>query len=167
MLQRLNPRERVLLFLVLILITLLIIFYSFQFFSKKKKEFSEEIQKSRNQLQRLIRIKENIANIPKVPNLPDRNQFLNLVSQKLQELQLTPNSIRDREEKIGKDTYKMIIIDLSFNGISLQKLFQFLYEMEYNQRGIKVREIMIRKPLPGRDIFDVRLSIYVQKLDEK
>lgn len=167
MLQKLNPREKVLLFVVIILITILLFFYSFQIISKKRREVIEGIRKSRNELQTILRIKENISNIPKISNLPDKNQFLNLVSQKLQEIQLTPSSIRDREEKIGKDSSKMIIIDLSFNGISLQKLIQFLYEMEYNQRGIKVREIIIRKPLPGRDIFDVRLSIYVQKNDEK
>ncbi|MFN3605369.1 MAG: type II secretion system protein GspM [Leptonema sp. (in: bacteria)] len=163
MLGKLNQREKFLLLVSSVFVFLVLVFYTFRFVSKKREEYREEIQKSKKELQTLLRLKDSIANIPKISNIPDKNQFLELVSQKLQELALTPNSIRDREEKIGKDDARMIIIELSFNGISLDKLFRFLYEMEYNQRGIKVREILIRKPLPGRDIFDVRLSLYVQK----
>lgn len=163
MLEKLNQREKFLLGITLVFIFSIVVFLAFRLIKKKKEEISEETLKLQNDLQTLQRLKENIASIPKIADIPDKNQFLNLVSQKLQELQLTPNNIRDREEKIGKGNSKMILIDLSFNSIPLPKLFQFLYEIEFNQKGIKVREILIRKPLPGRDIFDVRLSIYVQK----
>lgn len=165
MLEKLNQREKFLVAVALILVFSIFIFIAFRLIKKKKEEIIEETLRLQNELQILQRLKENIASIPKVSDIPDKNQFLNLVSQKLQEMQLTPNNIRDREEKIGKGNSKMILIDLSFNSIPLPKLFQFLYEIEYNQKGIKVREILIRKPLPGRDIFDVRLSIYVQKND--
>jgi len=132
---------------------------------KKRSELRLSLERSRSELQTIIRLKDSISSIPNVGTIPNRNQFLTLVTQKLQELKLTPNNIRDREERIGKGNSKMIIIDLSFNGIDLQKLFQFVYEIEYNQKGIKIKELLIRKPLPGRDIFDVRMSIYVNTVE--
>ncbi|GIX43552.1 MAG: hypothetical protein KatS3mg129_3285 [Leptospiraceae bacterium] len=159
--SKLNQRERFLLILAAAFVLILTIILLFQIIAKKRKELRLSIERSRSELQTLIRLKEDISSIPSVRTLPNRNQLLTLVTQKLQELQVTPNNIRDREERIGKGNSKMIIIDLSFNGVNLQKLFQFIYELEYNQSGVKIKELLIRKPLPGRDIFDVRMSIYV------
>ncbi|GIX40973.1 MAG: hypothetical protein KatS3mg129_0706 [Leptospiraceae bacterium] len=159
--NKLNQRERFLLVFASAFVLILTIILLFQIISKKRKELRLSIERSRSELQTLIRLKEDISSIPSIRKLPNRNQLLTLVTQKLQELQVTPNNIRDREERIGKGNSKMIIIDLSFNGVNLQKLFQFIYELEYNQSGVKIKELLIRKPLPGRDIFDVRMSIYV------
>jgi len=163
--NKLNQRERILLIVASFLVFILLSVFLFRVIAKKRSELKQNLERSRSELQTIIRLKDSISSIPNVGTIPNRNQFLTLVTQKLQELQITPNNIRDREERIGKSNSKMIIIDLSFNGINLQKLFQFIYEIEYNQKGIKIKELLIRKPLPGRDIFDVRMSIYVNTVE--
>jgi hypothetical protein len=163
--SKLNQRERILLMVSSFLVFILLSVFLFRMIAKKRSELRLSLERSRSELQTIIRLKDSISSIPNVGTIPNRNQFLTLVTQKLQELKLTPNNIRDREERIGKGNSKMIIIDLSFNGIDLQKLFQFVYEIEYNQKGIKIKELLIRKPLPGRDIFDVRMSIYVNTVE--
>jgi hypothetical protein len=163
--SKLNQRERILLMVSSFLVFILLSVFLFRMIAKKRSELRLSLERSRSELQTIIRLKDSISSIPNVGTIPNRNQFLTLVTQKLQELKLTPNNIRDREERIGKGNSKMIIIDLSFNGIELQKLFQFVYEIEYNQKGIKIKELLIRKPLPGRDIFDVRMSIYVNTVE--
>jgi hypothetical protein len=163
--SKLNQRERMLLMVSSFLVFILLSVFLFRMIAKKRSELRLSLERSRSELQTIIRLKDSISSIPNVGTIPNRNQFLTLITQKLQELKLTPNNIRDREERIGKGNSKMIIIDLSFNGIDLQKLFQFVYEIEYNQKGIKIKELLIRKPLPGRDIFDVRMSIYVNTVE--
>jgi hypothetical protein len=163
--SKLNQRERILLMVSSFLVFILLSAFLFRMIAKKRSELRLSLERSRSELQTIIRLKDSISSIPNVGTIPNRNQFLTLVTQKLQELKLTPNNIRDREERIGKGNSNMIIIDLSFNGIDLQKLFQFVYEIEYNQKGIKIKELLIRKPLPGRDIFDVRMSIYVNTVE--
>jgi hypothetical protein len=163
--SKLNQRERILLMVASFLVFILLTVFLFRMIAKKRSELRLSLERSRSELQTIIRLKDSISSIPNVGTIPNRNQFLTLVTQKLQELKLTPNNIRDREERIGKGNSNMIIIDLSFNGIDLQKLFQFVYEIEYNQKGIKIKELLIRKPLPGRDIFDVRMSIYVNTVE--
>jgi hypothetical protein len=163
--SKLNQRERILLMVASFLVFILLSVFLFRMIAKKRSELRLSLERSRSELQTIIRLKDSISSIPNVGTIPNRNQFLTLVTQKLQELKLTPNNIRDREERIGKGNSNMIIIDLSFNGIDLQKLFQFVYEIEYNQKGIKIKELLIRKPLPGRDIFDVRMSIYVNTVE--
>lgn len=163
--SKLNQRERMLLMVSSFLVFILLSVFLFRMIAKKRSELRLSLERSRSELQTIIRLKDSISSIPNVGTILNRNQFLTLVTQKLQELKLTPNNIRDREERIGKGNSKMIIIDLSFNGIDLQKLFQFVYEIEYNQKGIKIKELLIRKPLPGRDIFDVRMSIYVNTVE--
>ncbi|MCX7809714.1 MAG: hypothetical protein N2247_02275 [Leptospiraceae bacterium] len=163
--SKLNQRERMLLMVSSFLVFILLSVFLFRMIAKKRSELRLSLERSRSELQTIIRLKDSISSIPNVGTIPNRNQFLTLVTQKLQELKLTPNNIRDREERIGKGNSNMIIIDLSFNGIDLQKLFQFVYEIEYNQKGIKIKELLIRKPLPGRDIFDVRMSIYVNTVE--
>jgi hypothetical protein len=163
--SKLNQRERILLMVASFLVFILLTVFLFRMIAKKRSELRQNLERSRSELQTIIRLKDSISSIPNVGTIPNRNQLLTLVTQKLQELKLTPNNIRDREERIGKGNSNMIIIDLSFNGIDLQKLFQFVYEIEYNQKGIKIKELLIRKPLPGRDIFDVRMSIYVNTVE--
>ncbi len=163
--SKLNQRERILLVVASSLVFILLTVFLFRIIAKKRSELRLSLERSRSELQTIIRLKDSISSIPNLGTIPNRNQLLTLVTQKLQELQITPNNIRDREERIGKGNSKMILIDLSFNGINLQKLFQFIYEIEYNQKGIKIKELLIRKPLPGRDIFDVRMSIYVTTVD--
>lgn len=161
--EKLNQRERFLLSLTLFFLFIVVIVFMIRFISQKRSELKQSIEKSRMELQTLIRLRDNIASIPNISNLPNRNELLTLITQKLQQLQLSPNNIRDREEKSGNK--KIVMVELSFNGINLKKLFEFIYEIEYNQNGIKINELLIRKPLPGRDIFDVRINIYVEQME--
>jgi hypothetical protein len=163
--NKLNQRERFLLIITATIIVVLSLIFIFRIITKKRNELKLDIERSRSDLKTILRLKENISQIPSVGRLPNRNQLLTLITQKLQELQITPNNIRDREEISEKGKSKLIFVDITFNGISLQKLFQFIYEIEYNQQGIKIKELLIRKPLPGRDIFDVRMSIYVNSME--
>ncbi len=161
--DKLNQRERFLLTLTLLFVFIIGIFFMIRLISQKRSELKQNIEKTRLELQTLIRLRDDISRIPNISNLPNRNELLTLITQKLQELQLTPNNIRDREEKSGNK--KIVTVELSFNGINLQKLFQFIYEIEYNRNGIKISELLIRKPLPGRDIYDVRMNIYVEQME--
>lgn len=161
--DKLNQRERLLLSFTLVFVFLVGIIFMGRLISQKRSELKQNIEKTRQELQMLIRLRDNIASIPNISNLPNRNELLTIITQKLQELQITPNNIRDREEKSGNK--KIVIVELSFNGINLQKLFQFIYDIEYNRNGIKINELLIRKPLPGRDIFDVRMNIYVEQME--
>ncbi|MCS7204427.1 MAG: type II secretion system protein GspM [Leptospiraceae bacterium] len=163
--NRLSPREKLLLVIVVIILFILGLAFVFQIIIKKQQEIESSIEKKRKDLQTLVRLKNQISAIPKIPDIPDKNELLTIITQKLQEKQITPNSIRDREEKTGKTKTKTIFVDMSFNGIALPPFWEFLYEIEYQQRGVKIKELVIRKPLPGRDIFDVRLTLYVEKME--
>ncbi len=163
--EKLNQREKILLTLVSIFLFILFLFFIYKFISKRKLELEQNLQKTRRELQTLISLKETINSIPQVPNIPSRNEFLSLITTRLQEHKLNPSNIRDREEQIGKNQNKVIFIELSFNGVLLEQLLPFIHQIENEQKGIKVKELLIRKPLPGRDIFDIRLSLYVEKFD--
>lgn len=161
--DKLNQREKLLLILTLFILILLGLTLLIQSLSKKREETRQNLEKARQDLQTLIRLKNQIQSIPGIDDVPGKNELLTLITGKLEEMQLSPNSIRDREETVGKSGAKVVFVDMSFNGISLHKLWKFLYEIEYSRRGIRIKELVIRKPLPGRDIFDVRLTVFVEQ----
>lgn len=160
MLQKLSSRERLLILFAGGLLVALALGLLISLIVQKRTELHRQLAQGRRDVKTLIKLKDEIQSMSDAGQLPDQNQLLIIVTQAMQDRNLTAN-VRDRIEKVGRNDEK-VMVEMSFSGIPLQPLFELLYDLEYKQaRGISVGELNIRKQYSNRDIYDVRLTIYV------
>jgi hypothetical protein len=127
----------------------------------KRADLRKQLTQARRDVKTMVKLRDEIQSMSATGTIPDQNQLLTIVTQALQDRNLNASSIRDGIEKVGRNEEK-IVVEINFSGIPLEPLFGLLYDLEYKQtNGITVGDLMIRKPMPGREIYDVKLKVYV------
>ncbi len=163
MLEKFDERER--LFLVIGLGFVLVMVLGFAVFKigDMRARIGEDVATSRNNVNKVQRLRDDIAALPSRGSLPDMNRFLSMTETLLTQHQLKPQNIRNRTE--AKKNEEQMVVDLSFNGVPMVGIMNFLYDIEYGQRieGARVGSTIFRKPLPNRDIYDIKITLVISR----
>lgn len=163
MLEQLEDRERLFLLGGLTFVVLLgLIFGLFQIRGMRAR-IAEDVARSRENVGKIQRLHDDIRSMGSTGALPDMNRFLSMTETLLGQHQLKPQNIRNRVET--KKTEELMIVDLSFNGVPLRGIMNFIYDIEYGKRipACRVGNSIFRKPLPNRDIYDIKISLMISR----
>ena len=163
MLEKLNPRERLL--IVAFGGTLLLLLLGF--IGLKVKEQRDTIRQSvgeaRDDVTRMSRLVADIKGMPAGGPLPDENEFLAKTTQLLESMKFTPQNIRSRKENPTR-TEEQIIVEMTFAGVSLKDAINFLHAVEYGKQiPARVGVLEFRKPLAQREIYDMRITLVITR----
>lgn len=162
MLDKLSARERLLLLLAGIFLAVLMLGFVGHLILEKRANLRRQLVQARRDVKTLVKLRQDIQSMAATGNLPDENRLLSIVSQAIQNRNLTASSIRPDEQKVGRND-KKILVKVTFSGVQLQPFLQFLYDMEAEQKnGITIGELRIRKAL-ARETYDASVTIYVMQ----
>lgn len=162
MLDKLTQREKNFVFGAAAIILLALIFILFQFIFNKRSKIRSEAAGITADIQKMIRLEKQIASLPAQQNLPDKNQLKSQIYNALEKNGLK-GTIKDREESISRDEM-LIIVDIDINGVTLNPVIDFLYDVEYgNLVSADIGKYSFRRPLPDRELYDVNISIYSKR----
>jgi type II secretory pathway component PulM len=160
MFDKLSSRERLLLLFAGILLALLATGLLGHLILEKRSTLKKQLAQARRDVKTLVKLRDEIQSMANMANPPDENQLLATVTQSLQNHNLTASSIRPDDQPAGRNE-KKIQVKVTFSGVQLQPLMQFLYDMEYRQtNGITVGDLYIVRAL-SRDSYDASITVYV------
>lgn len=160
MLDKLSSRERLLLMLAGVLFGVLALGLLGHLILEKRSNLRKQLAQARRDVKTLVKLRDEIQSMASTGNPPDENQLLSIVTQSLQNRNLTASSIRSDEQKVGRND-KRTQVKVTFSGVQLEPLMQFLYDMEYTQtNGVTVGDLHIGKAL-SRDSYDASITVYV------
>ena len=160
MFDKLSSRERLLLLLAGVLFGMLALGLLGHLILEKRSNLRKQLVQARRDVKTLVKLRDEIQSMSSTGQPPDQNQLLSIITQSLQNRNLTASSIRDKVEKSGRNDQK-ILVTVTFSGIQLDPLMQFLYDIEYRQtNGMTVGNLHIGKAL-SKDVYDVSVTIYV------
>lgn len=161
MLEKMNPRER----LMVLGLAGLLGFVALLFLALKIQEQRQSIRESVNtaaaNVQRIKRLRDAINAMPSSAPLPDENQFLTQTTALLDRLKLSPQNIRSHKDSPSRDQ-EQIAVELTFAGIALKDALAFLHAVEFGREvPARVGNLEFRKPLPNREIYDMRIQLVI------
>lgn len=164
MMEKLNEREKLFVIggVAVILITGLV--YGIIYILNQRQTIRDSVFETREQVAAMVRLKSAIQSMPAGQSAPEKSRFLQSVNTLLEKHNLTYSSMRERKEKAdGRRGAEVTLLEINFNGIQLQSLIQFLYDVEVRkQTGGRVYRLDIVQPLPGVEKYDVNLSIGIE-----
>lgn len=167
MLEKLNERERLMLFLLLGVALLAAIFFGGTRVAAVRKKISKDVAKARTQVVQMERLRTAIQSLPTAKSLPDMNRFIEQTTSLMNRHELNASDIRNRMDTSSR-TEDVMIVELSFSGAQLHPIMRFLHDVEYGGAiNARVGSLIFRKPLPRREIYDVRLSLTIRRPKEK
>ena len=166
MLEKLNPRERLLLIYIGGSAAVLILIYLAVLLITKRFELRDESSKAIQNIHKMSRLERQIASLPPMQNVPDLNQLKSQIFNALEKNGLKGN-ISDRTESISKKE-EMLIVNININGVQFSSVMDFVYDIEYG-RGINasIGKLTFNRPLAERELYDVKISVYVRKPRKK
>ncbi len=152
--EKLEARERILLFFCGLIVILLVIFLGLGKLYSFRSDLAKEVQYSTDVLQRLQYLKTQILSLEPATDLPEKNQFFTDVNNTLKRYQLKPVSINEAEKsKVYKITIRM-------QSVQMQNLLNFLYDMEHGTKlPISVSSLQMRPSISKKELYDVNLSV--------
>jgi len=163
MLEKLNPRER--LFVVSgvgALLSLVLIFVGVKIYDQRQF-IRESVLKERENVQIITRMRDDIRAMPSSGPLPDENEFLSKTQALLDRLKFTPQNIRPHKENVSANE-EQLVVELTFSGVALKDALEFLHAVEYSREiPARVASLEFRKPLPQREIYDMRISLVITR----
>ena len=163
MLEQLNERERIFVLGGVGFLVLIGLLFGMFYIQELRGRISDDVARSRENVNRIQRLRDDIRSLPSRGSLPDMNRFLSMTETLLTQHQLKPQNIRNRVE--SKKREELMVVDLSFNGVPLTGIMNFIYDIEYGNRipACTVGNAIFRKPLPNRDIYDIKISLVISR----
>lgn len=161
-LEKLNPRER--LFLQGLVIFLLILGAGsiLRVVVRSRSALHEEAMLSGQRVAQMLRVEKQIVSLPAEKEIPDMNLLKSRVFALLEKYNLK-GDIKDSVQSLSRSE-ELMSVNISINGTPLQPVISFLYEIEYGGAiNATIGDFQFTKPLPERDIYDVRISVGVRR----
>ncbi|MBI3396462.1 MAG: hypothetical protein HY042_11545 [Spirochaetia bacterium] len=163
MLDQLNPRERMFVFALIALVALGAIFVMGMKIADMRSQITNDVALAREETVRMARLRDAISAMPSPQSLPDMNQFISQTQSVMEGLKLNAADIRNRQESTSRKE-DLLIVELTFNGVSLKDIVKLMHEVEYAGKvHAKVGSLVFRKPLPNREIYDVKVTLEIIK----
>ncbi len=163
MFDKLNDRERLFIVFGVAIFLLLGLIFLGKKIGDMRARISEDVAAAREETAKIIRLRDAINNLPSPQSLPDMNQFISQTSQLMEKHSLQAADIRNRTESTARKE-EMLIVELTFNGVGLREIIKFLHDVEFGGKvNARVGNLVFRKPLPQREIYDVKISLEIIK----
>ena len=162
MFERLNERERL---IVVggggILLLVVLILASFKI-GQMRQDIRDLVAQRRDEVSKMKRIRDDLNALPQADTGWDVTRLLTATTNLLKEHNLEPQEVRDRTES-GSRTENVMIVEVSLSGAQLQSVLDFIYDVEYgNKIPARIGTLTFRKPLPNREMYDVKLSLMIR-----
>jgi general secretion pathway protein M len=163
MLNKLDERERLILFggvgFLILLLFLNIVNSLYQF----RVELSQQVIETRSNFTALEKAIQDYNYYRSLKSGDDEK--ISDIYAKLDTIMLR-YSLKDRVQTM-KDTNSMILknynrttIDITFRSVPLQDIFKLIYDVEMNKQiNSKIDYISFRKPIAGKEVYDVNLKL--------
>lgn len=164
MLDRLNDRERLLVFGSGAFVALLGIYTILSLFVDLRNKLTEEIYETRSQatqLDRIIREYNYLRSLQSGGSEEDVSVMYSKLDQILVRYNLKDKvqTMKDSTTIIRKD-YSKIQIDVSFRSVLLQDVIKMIYDIEKNKQvQAKVDYLTFRKPFAEKEVYDINLKV--------
>lgn len=164
---KLSKREKVLLQL-LIVVVIIIIGYSFVFEPIKNIFTSSDdaVATNKQKIEQLDRIYNNYKNLEIKRNhyisslRHDSENISTLIELWAQNSNITRNIAHSRRNQTNiQDKYIRITTDMKLDGIPIQSLLQFIYEIENSAKLVNVSYLRINKSFKSPALYDVNIKI--------
>lgn len=164
---KLSPRERTLLKLLGVLIGIVVLYFVvvspfIHFKDKSEDELRNNIDRL-NQLDKIYaqyrEIKNKKAKMMAFLNRRDEN-ITSLVEQWATSTNIAKNIAYTRRTQSNiQNKFVRITTDIKFEGIPIDKILRFIYEVENSNKMLKVSYLRIQQGLKGTNTYDVVLKI--------
>ncbi|MBM9498879.1 hypothetical protein JWG44_01240 [Leptospira sp. 201903071] len=164
MLEKLEPRERLIVLVGIGAILLLIVFLAVQKIVNIRQGLTERVQDSRTAPVKLDKIIQEYNDFRSLDS-SGGDSDVSAIYAKLDEIFLKYGL----KEKIStmKDSYaiedkkyKRTTIDINFRSVTLDNIFRFVYDIEKNKMiNARVEYLNFRKPFQGKEVYDVNLKL--------
>ncbi len=161
--SRLNPREKLFVSAGGGLLLLVLLLAGGKAVYEKRRSLSEETEQARADLQTLQRLKGTIESLPAAKGqVTDINAMKSAVFTRLERNNLKAD-IRERVENISQREERLVI-EVIMRGITLNSTVDFLHDIEFERSvNAKVGKLNLRRSLPDRDIYDVTVTLTLNR----
>jgi general secretion pathway protein M len=163
MFDKLETREKYLIQILIALFVVGAIYIIGNWFKAQRAVLSEQVVETRAQfveLDKLIKEYHYYKSL-KSGQVESANEIITKLEQLLLKHSLKDNvsTMRDSKTIILKK-YNKITIDINFNSVHLKNVFNIIYDIEVNkQLNVKVESLSFRKPLAGKEVYDVNIKL--------
>lgn len=165
MLDKLEPRERLLLFVGAALIAVMGLFVFGRMVAGMRKRVSEDVAARRAAVQQMIRLRDNISGLKAAREQPNRSQFVADVNNLLSQYGLNASAFNEKQQSApGRTIY---VISMTLRAVSLEALLKYLHAVEYGRRvPASVENIRINRAVSGKEVYDVNLTLSMSVADK-
>lgn len=158
MLDNLNPRERLFIIGGGTVLLFVLLFFGFRMILLRRQKIHDDAIQAKARFSRIERMAATIKSLPPADKLPGINELKAEVFSRSERFNLKPD-IKEHVEQPSRDE-KLIVLDLNIQGAILKDVIDFLHDIEYkNSIKARVRSINLKRSLPGREIYDVKMSL--------
>ncbi|TGK35014.1 hypothetical protein EHQ12_15540 [Leptospira gomenensis] len=164
MLEKLEPRERLLVLGGIGLILLLILFLAVRKVVTLRQGLSERVQDSRTAPVKLDKIIQEFNDFRSLDSTGGETDVSALYA-KLDEifvkygLKEKISTMKD-SNAVEDKKYNRITIDINFRSVTLDNIVRLIYDIEKNKMvNARVEYLNFRKPFQGKEVYDVNLKL--------
>lgn len=161
--EKLGDREKATVIGGLALVLLIAVFAVSNRVIVYRNSLADRVVETRNQFVELDKLAKeyNYYRSLKTGQQESSNELISKVEQLLVKhaLKESVSTMRDSTTVILK-RYNKITIDISFRSVHLKDIFKMIYDIEVNKAvNTRVEYLNFRKPLAGKEIYDVNLKL--------
>ncbi|MDV6237008.1 hypothetical protein CH379_015360 [Leptospira ellisii] len=164
MLEKLEPRERLLVLGGIGLILLILLFLVVRKVVTLRQGLSERVQDSRTAPVKLDKIIQEFNDFRSLDSSGGESDVSALYA-KLDEifvkygLKEKISTMKD-SSAVEDKKYNRITIDINFRSVTLDNVFRLIYDIEKNKMvNARVEYLNFRKPFQGKEVYDVNLKL--------
>jgi type II secretory pathway component PulM len=158
MLDKLEPRERLLVFVGAGLIAIVLLVLLGGRVRSMRERVSEEVAARRAAVQQMVRLRNSIAGLKAPSTPPNRTEFVANVNNLLSQYGLNASAFNEKEQSApGRTIY---VISMTLRAVNLEDLIKYLHAVEYSRRVPAVIEnIRINRAVSGKEVYDVNVTL--------
>lgn len=166
MLDKLEPRERLFIFLASGALIVFLCGWFLFFLGSQRTKVHKMVIESHDAVETARRLKVQIDSMAPAKQVEDKNQFMGTISRLLESNNLKIRNMKD-EKPQNSGGFVNYPINISINGANLYDLVNFLHTVEYKTPA-QIRNLVINKQLSAKETYDVKivLSISLPREDQ-
>lgn len=162
MLEKLEPRERLMLTGLLVFLVLILLGFIVSRIVNFRQDKNETAELYRGHVGRMARIRNTLQNLPPAPKLPDKTEMAEKAEALARKQNLQSPDIKS--DNIRTVKYERVEVKIRFHGEPLQNILKFVHEVEFgNSLHARVGEFDFSRAVSAKEVYDASLTLYVQK----
>ncbi len=160
MLDKLEPRERMLLFGGVALVLTVLLFFGGARVREMRQRVSEDVADKREAVQTMQRLSGAISSMKPPQALPSKSQFFANVTNLLSQYNLKGSGVNQKEQSApGRTIYQ---VSMTMRAVRMEDLLRYLHAIEYERRvPANIDRIRVNRAVSGREVYDVNLTVSI------